>query len=56
MGGQVESRPNPIKILGKSCVRSCVRYVFVHWSFGNLRVVVQEKRNIKIMIICTSFD
>jgi len=52
MEGQIESRANPIKFLGKSCACSCVRDVFVHSSFGNLRVVVQE-RNIKITIICT---
>jgi hypothetical protein len=44
MGGQIESRANPIKLLGKSCVRSCVQDVFVHSSFGILRVVVQEKK------------
>ena len=53
MGQQIKSRANPIKLLGKSCVRSCVRDVVVHSSFGKSRVVVQSKRNIKIMIICT---
>ena len=38
MGGQIESRANPIKLLGKSSfVRSCVQDMFVHWSFGKLR-------------------
>jgi len=41
-----------MKLLGKACVRSCVQDVFIHSLFGKLKVIVQEKWNIKI-IICT---